>query len=253
MKRVLSVICVMILLAFSVLPCAADAAQMTDPGYIYFEIPTGAVSWNGFGAVFCHMWSKTGGDVYGWQQKQERCEDMGNGYWRYDVSEISFDPDGEYSLIFSNDAGAQTYNLNITSDCLGDIAYCSGDSCVNPVDGQKRCAVARWRNNGDRVYPAIELDSEGVEINVDDVNKDEIETVWGDSDGNAYELPELDLPATETPEKKEKYKSVSDDGEVEQDGINTNAATVWIICISVLVTGAIVTAAVILAKRNKQK
>ena len=252
MKRVISLLCAIMLLALAVLPLSAAAAEMTDPSYIYFEIPTGAVKWNGFNNVFCHMWSKTGGDVYGWQEKKERCEDMGNGYWRYDVSDITFDPQGEYSLIFSNDTGAQTYNLNITSDCLGDIAYCSGDTCINPVDGQKSCAVARWKYNGDKVYPAIELDSEGVEINVDKVDKDEIETVWGSSTGSAHELPELETAKTKATEKNDN-KSLSDDGEVKEDGINTHAATIWIVSISAVVAIAVVVVIVILAKRNKKQ
>lgn len=117
MKRVFSVICVMILLAFAVLPLATNAAEMTDSDGINYEISTG----------------------------------------------------GKYSLIFSNGVGDRSYHLNTTSAA----------------------------------------------------------------------------------EKNDKIKSVSDDGEVAQDGINTNAATVWIICISAVVTAAIIAVTVILAKRNK--
>ena len=43
----------------------------------------------------------------------------------------------------------------------------------------------------------------------------------------------------------------ADNGEVAADGINTNVVTVWIIVISAAVAIAIITATVILAKKNK--
>ena len=86
----------------------------------------------------------------------------------------------KYSLIFSNDSGMQTYNLNITSSCLGDIVYCKGDICANPVDGEKSCAVARWTHNGAKVHPAVEIDSAGKTLNPDEVDLSEAETKWGD-------------------------------------------------------------------------
>ncbi len=250
MKRFFTILIAIIVLALTVMPLAASAAEMTEPNYIYFEIPTATASWKNFSMVYCHMWSKDGGDIYPWQSKNEKCEDMGNGYWRYDLSAIEFDPAKEYSLIFSNEAGMQTYNLNITSSCLGDIAYCSGDTCVNPVDGEKSCAVARWKNNGEKVHPAIEVDSNGRLLNVDNVKSDEIETVWGDSKGASYELPELQtsnassITASESP--------TEDDGEVVEDGINTKAATVWIVSISAVVIISLLVVTVILARRNRK-
>ena len=53
--------------------------------------------------------------------------------------------------------------------------------------------------------------------------------------------------------KKNGNSVISDDGEVEDDGINMNVATVWIIIVSVVMIGAIMSAVVVLAKRNKGK
>lgn len=249
MKRFIAGLFIILVLACAVLAPSAFAAEKTQPEYIYFEIPTQGAAWNNFKMVFCHMWSRTGGDIYSWQSKKETCEDMGNGYWRYDLSDIEFDPEGEYSLIFSNENGMQTYNLNITSACRGDIAYCKGDSCVNPVDGEKSCAVARWRNNGEKVHPAIEIDSNGSTLNVDEVNAEDIDTVWGTDEGGSYELPELESAKP----TEESTAARTDDGEIAEDGINTNAATVWIICGCSVVFIAVIVIVIILAKRNKGK
>ena len=249
MKRVVSLIFVAVILVMCVLPMTASAAEKTEAKYIYFETPTGSVAWNNFKVVYCHMWSKKGGDIYAWQAKEETAEDMGNGVWRYDLSGIDFDPEGEYSLIFSNENGMQTYNLNVTSACLGDIAYCNGDTCVNPVDGEKSCAVARWRNNADKVHPAIEVDSNGKLLNVDNVALDEIETVWGNSEGGSYELPEASLTAQAT---QGETLSSADVKAEKDDGINLKAATTWIIIISVVVFFAVMIFVIFLARKNRK-
>ena len=253
MKKIISLFFAVIIFALCMLP-AVTAAE-TDPAYIYFEIPTdGSTAWNNFSMVYCHMWSKSGGDIYGWQDKAERCEDMGNGYWRYGLRDISFDEDGEYSLIFSNENGMQTYNLNITSSCMGDIVYCSGDVCPNPVDGEKSCAVARWRNNGDKVHPAIETDSTGSILNPDEADADDIETKWGTEKGSSVELADLSASyvSAETEAEKESAAISADEVADKEDGINLTAATTWIIIVSVLLAGAILTLTVIFAKRNKK-
>lgn len=249
MKRFTALLFIVLLLTCSAPTPAVFAAETTQPAYIYFEIPTEGAAWGSFKMVYCHMWSKTGGDIYPWQSKKETCEDTGSGYWRYNLSGIDFDPEGEYSLVFSNENGMQTYDLNITSDCRGDIVYCKGDTCVNPVDGEKTCAVARWRNNGGRVHPAIVVDSNGKTLNVDEVDPGDIDTVWCTGEGKSYELPETEsVKVTE-----ESTVSVTDDGEVAEDGINTRVATVWIIAGCSAVFIAVITIVVILAKRNKEK
>lgn len=249
MKKLFATMLAVLLLAMCMMTMAASAAEMTEPQYIYFEVPTGSVAWNNFNIVYCHIWSKTS-DVYAWQSKGEICEDMGSGYWRYDLSQIDFDPEGEYSLIFSNEIGLQTYNLNFTSDCKGDIAYCNGDTCVNPVDGEKTCAVARWKNNGENVHPAIEVDSNGKLLNVDEVDADTVQTVWGTSEGMSVELAEIEVQATEAePTESENTDDASDNA----DGINTNAATTWIIIVCAVVFCAIAAVVIVLAVKNKKK
>lgn len=253
MKRVLSVLIAVLALLLSVIPAAA-ADSMTDSDHIYFEVPTeGGVAWRGFNMVYCHMWSKDGGEIYPWQSKAERCEELGNGYWSYDISAIDFDPNAEYALIFSNENGMQTYNLNITSSCKGDIVYCEGETTTNPVDGEKSCAVARWKNNGDKVHPAVELDSNGVTINIDEVDPADAETLWGESEGASYALPEIASTDSDTALEENTEATVNVDAKAEkEDGINLVATTTVIIIISAVIIIAIVILAVILARRNRK-
>lgn len=44
-----------------------------------------------------------------------------------------------------------------------------------------------------------------------------------------------------------------DADEIEEDGINTRVATVWIIGISVVITAAVLCCVILLAKRNKNQ
>ena len=121
-------------LLFAAVPFTASAEDKTSSDYIYFQVPTEtSIAWKNFSLVFCHIWSEgnDGGDFYAWQSKDERCTDLGNGYWAYDVTGLEFKEDACYAVIFSNENGMQTYNLSFTSDCLGDIVVCTN----RPPDG----------------------------------------------------------------------------------------------------------------------
>lgn len=194
MKRFASLIMIVLVLVscFSML---SVNAQMTDTNCIYFKVPDNdRVSWNNFSMVFCHIWREgnEGGDFYAWQGKEERCTDLKNGYWSYDLSGLEFDPDGVYCVIFSNENGKQTYNLTLTSQCLGDIAVCDGDTCVNPVDGAKTCDVARWLHSGDSVHPCAAIDSTGTLVDPDNIDGQDIDRTFGDLVGTSVELEEVE-------------------------------------------------------------
>ena len=45
MKRFFTILIAIIVLALTVMPLAASAAEATDPNYIYFEVPTATASW----------------------------------------------------------------------------------------------------------------------------------------------------------------------------------------------------------------
>lgn len=213
MKRFACIFIALFIVMTSAFAFTAGAEELTNPDYIYFQVPTeGAVAWNNFSAVFCHIWQEgdEGGDFYAWQAKDERCEDMGNGYYSYDISGLTFKEDGTYSVIFSNENGMQTYNLTLTSDCKGDIVVCEGDTCENPVDSQKQCAVARWLENKDKVHPCAAFSSDGVLLDPDGIFGEDISKKWGNAQGVSIEFPEVVVPTeaeTEAPTQAENVES----------------------------------------------
>lgn len=193
MKRVLCLVFALCML-LSVFTLTANAQDMTSPDYIYFQVPTeSSVAWKNFSVVFCHIWREgdEGGDFYPWQAKDERCTDLQNGYFSYDISGLNFEEDGTYAVIFSNENGMQTYNLTLTSACKGDIVVCDGDTCVNPVDSAKQCTVARWMENGDTVFPCAQVSSDGVVVDPDGVFNTDIDRKWGSSEGVSVAMPQV--------------------------------------------------------------
>lgn len=251
MKRLVClVLAILVLLCSAVTAGATDGADAmtTSKDYIYFQIPTEtSVAWHNFSVVFCHIWSEgnDGGDFFAWQSKDERCEDLGNGYWSYDVSGFEFKEDANYAVIFSNENGMQTYNLSFTSACLGDIVVCEGDTCVNPVDSSKRCTVAHWLSNRDSVHPVAQIGSDGGTVDPDGVFNKDIDRSWGNSEGVSIEFPEVEI-ATEAPTEEETEAIEETNNE---SSINFS---IWYIIggAVVLVVAAIVIIAVIFSKKR---
>lgn len=246
MKRVLCLFFALVmLLTVFILP--ANAQDMTDENYIYFQVPTeSSVAWKNFSVVFCHIWKEgnEGGDFYPWQAKDERCTDLKNGYWAYDISSLDFEEDSTYAVIFSNENGMQTYNLTLTSACKGDIVVCNGDTCVNPVDSAKTCTVARWVENADSVHPCAQVSSDGVMVDPDSVFNTDIDRTWGSDDGVSIEFPEI---AYEVPQEVETQSSTTAN---DNASVSTNIALYIIIGAVVLVLVILAVLLVIKRKRN---
>lgn len=201
MKRFFCLMLAIMVLISSFAMVQTSAEDVTNPDCIYFQVPTATgVAWKNFSIVFCHIWREgnEGGDFYPWQAKDERCTDLGNGYWSYDISGFEFDKDGTYAVIFSNENGMQTYNLTLTSACKGDIVVCNGDTCVNPVDSAKQCTVARWLDSGDSVFPCAQVGSDGGVVDPDGVFNTDIDRKWGESDGVSIAMPEVEIIVEET-------------------------------------------------------
>ena len=238
-------------------------AQTTSVDCVYFQTPTASgVAWNNFKNVYCHIWEIGGEPIYSWQAKEEKCEDLGNGYYSYNLSDIEFKPSASYAVIFSNENGLQTYDLYITSACKGDIVACNGDTCINPVDSEKTCTVARWINNADKVFPVAQVDSNGLNVDPDGIIDKDIDTNWGESEGTAVELPETQLEAeTKTNEetqiestqaKIDANKNVMASIETEKDNANSNNTILWIV-ISVIAIICVVTVFVVFILKAKKK
>lgn len=265
MKRTICILLVAITLlcGFSVVA----SAESTDTNCIYLQVPTApGVAWNNFSTVFCHIWDNTGEAFYPWQSKDERCTDLGNGYYSFDLSNLEFNEEGEYAVIFSNDNGLQTYDLTFTSDCKGDIVYCNGDTCKNPVDSSKTCTVARWIENKDNVHPRVQEDSDGIMVDPDGVASSEISVKWGSAEGKSVELQEIkvdettedskDIALISNDDNKDIKKAEKDEKNFENSETGKTFSTlsiVLMVCGALIIVVLIVAVVVVTKKKKNSK
>lgn len=263
MKKILSIFITMLILC-SFMATIRAGAQTTSVDCVYFQVPTvSGVAWNNFKNVYCHIWEIGGEPIYSWQAKEEKCEDIGNGYYSYNLSDTEFKPTSSYAVIFSNENGLQTYDLYITSDCKGDIVACNGDTCINPVDGEKTCTVARWVNNSNKVFPVAQVDSNGLNVDPDGIIDKNIDTKWGESEGMTVELPETQLESEtkiseETQMKAtdmhiDANKNVMAAIETKTDNVNSNNMIWWVVIVLAAVICAVAVIVIIMVKTKKNK
>lgn len=107
---------------------------------------------------YCHIWAEDGSktssgtDWPEWQTKTELCSfDSETGIATFDLSRTGHNfryTDGKiYTVIFSSNTGAQTYNAVMNGNCIGDTLYCTNEHIEAPEDSEKKCNVAVWENN----------------------------------------------------------------------------------------------------------
>ncbi len=143
--------------------CAAEAelAQTGVGGTLYFEVPS---DWKNYKTVYCHIWpygSPT--PLAPFQSKKEKCTLEKDGRYSYDVSKAGGLEAGKYyGMLFSVDTGMQTYDTIITSACLGDTLYCNDTLYEHPLDSNKTCRAAFFRNQNPAEYgPLMQITSIG--------------------------------------------------------------------------------------------
>lgn len=106
-------------------------------GKIYWECP-----WKEAKAAYCHVFGSDGSWLYDWQTADELMTNEGGNLWSYEI------PAGPYDLvIFSIDTGAQTYELVLTDENIGDTAITDTSVMIeNPIDENKTAAKTSWKN-----------------------------------------------------------------------------------------------------------
>ena len=106
-------------------------------GKIYWECP-----WKEAKAAYCHVFGSDGSWLYDWQTADELMTNEGGNLWSYEI------PAGPYDLvIFSIDTGAQTYELVLTDENIGDTAITDTSVMIeNPIDENKNAAKTRWKS-----------------------------------------------------------------------------------------------------------
>ena len=106
-------------------------------GKIYWECP-----WSNVKVAYCHVFSSYGNWLYDWQTQYEKMTNEGGNLWSYEI------PEGPYDLvIFSVDTGAQTYELVLTDENVGDTAITDTSVMVeSPIDENKTSAKTTWKS-----------------------------------------------------------------------------------------------------------
>lgn len=140
---------------------------------IYFEVPE---DWINFSTIYCHIWERDGEAFFSWQTKKEKCKDEGNGIWSYDTSVLATSTTvsggmrflSPYTVIFSNNLGQYTYDLAMSTECIGDTVY-TGETVGSPISPKKIFLVARWRECGSFYHPIVQYDYFGNLIDPDNV------------------------------------------------------------------------------------
>lgn len=155
-KKILCLALALVCMA-SMAVIGASAAEDTT---IYFEVPS---DWNNYSSVFCHIWVYGGDSLASWQSKKEKCTQVEDKLYSYDVSKVGgLEAGTYYGVIFSVDIGLQTYDTLMTSDCYGDTLYSDGTIYENPQDSSKTCVAAFWKNHDKSAYgPVMQITSVG--------------------------------------------------------------------------------------------
>lgn len=164
-KKILCLVMALMMIA-SVAVIGVSAADETvaatgADGKLYFEIPS---NWKNFKKVYCHIWPYGQDPLANWQSKKEACTDEGNGKWAYDPAKKvgGLTAGTTYCVIFSNDAGMQTYDALMSTACYGDTLYCDGTIYENPADSSKTAQAAFWKGQSKSVYgPLMQITSIG--------------------------------------------------------------------------------------------
>lgn len=132
----------------------ADASEATGAGSkIYFDIESSG--WKNYKDVYCHIWTVDGKYSTSWQTRVEKCVKESDGKYSYDLVKwgeksgktVEANDGNIYCVIFSADTGVQTYDTIMSGSCIGDTCYVTGNELENPVDSEKKCTEAAWRNN----------------------------------------------------------------------------------------------------------
>ncbi len=137
----LTILCIMS--CFTIIgTSAADTESQTN--VLYFKVPD---SWNNCYRIYCHIYILDSGVAFtSWQSKKERCTQVEDNLYSYDLSQAGIEIMDECAVIFSSDAGHQTYPLMLRYDGLGATAYCDGTIYENVADYNKTVLAAFWEN-----------------------------------------------------------------------------------------------------------
>lgn len=98
--------------------------------------------------VTFYLYDHADGEIITWGSKKGKMTHEGNGVFSYDLAAkgITLDSSHAYGCIFTSDWSAQTCDLALGADSLGDTAYCTDQKIENNVDSNKKSQQVLWKS-----------------------------------------------------------------------------------------------------------
>ena len=117
-------------------------------GKVYFNINT--TDWQNYKNVYLHLYEhsveKGYEEIITWGSKTGLMTDEGDGFWSYDFEDngITLSSNKSYGCSFTADWTAQTCDLIIGPECVGDVAVCTGGIVEDYINPAKTCSEVKW-------------------------------------------------------------------------------------------------------------
>ena len=101
-----------------------------------------------------YFYEHGGEQLYPWGAAAGTMTYESDNIWSYDpaANGILLDGSKQYGVIFTNDWYTQSADLIFSTDCLGDMAYFTGDKTENSMDSNKFTYIANWVNMDKNTY-----------------------------------------------------------------------------------------------------
>ena len=150
---ILTVLTALSVIASCVFSAAAEDVDLSGVGddssnKIYFDVND--VLWRDFSTITCYIYEHPDNEpLFEWGSRKGDMTNEGDGVWSFDFDAkgISLEPEKLYGVIFTADWNNQTCELILTSECIGDAAYLTGDMRESPTDSNKRTFKAAWKQS----------------------------------------------------------------------------------------------------------
>lgn len=128
-----------------------SAEDTATRGTIYFDSTNlyGATS-DGSKNMYCYTWSRTEGEMYGWDTKGCKMTNVGEHLYSYDVPSVNsagVEVNADL-MVFHASGGLQTWEITFDDSCMGDTAYVYGDLYgMYPTNSTAGMPACEWKNN----------------------------------------------------------------------------------------------------------
>lgn len=126
---------------------AKDDSAATGAGNkIYFDANT--VDWKNYKRIVVSIYRHVGESFITWgaKSKGNMSDNDKDGIWEFDLDKAGITLEKDCACLFAADWNAQTCNLVIGPDSIGDTAVCTGNKVELDVDSNKKCDEVKWKS-----------------------------------------------------------------------------------------------------------